>query len=213
MKPQIKDEVIDQLLTSDQSPSDLFGSEGLLNELKKRLIQRAMDAELTTHLGYPKHGKTDQAQANSRNGHSSKTIKSGTSTVTIDVPRDRIGEYDPLLIPKHQRHFDGFDDVIVSLYSHGLSTRDIAEHLKHLYNVEVSPTLISNVTDSVLEEVRDWQSRPLKKVYPIVYFDAIVSKVRHEGKVSNRAIHLALGINHRRQKKSAGDVGLRTRRR
>jgi len=122
----------------------------------------------------------------------------------VNVPRDREGKFEPILVPKHQRHFDGFDDAILSLYSRGLTTRGIQGHLEQMYNLEVSPTLISNVTDAVSDEVKEWQCLPLDPVYPIVFFDAIVAKVRDNGKVSNRAIYLALGVNMEGQKEVLG---------
>ena len=139
-----------------------------------------------------------------RNGHSEKTLRSDDGKLPIKVPRDRKGEYEPTLVPKRQRHFDGFDEVIVSLYSRGLTVREIQEHLLEMYKVEVSPMLISNATEAVSEEVKQWQSRSLDRVYPIVYFDAIVVKIRHEGKVSNRAIYLALAITMEGRKEVLG---------
>jgi putative transposase len=204
MKKKVTNELLDQLLEDYQSPEDLIGPGGLLAELKKRLITRVMDAELTTHLGYDKNEKCPKGASNARNGHSSKRLRCDDGELEVNVPRDRKGDFEPILIPKHQRHFDGFDDVIISLYSRGLTTRDIQGHLKDMYQVEVSPTLISNVTDAVNEEVKEWQNRPLDSIYPIVYFDAIVAKVRDNGKVSNRAIYLALGVNMEGQKEVLG---------
>jgi putative transposase len=204
MKTEIKEELLDELLANYSGPEDLVGPDGLLNELKRRLIGRVLDSELTTHLGYDKHGEKRPEMDNSRNGHSSKTVRTSDGKLKIQVPRDRKGEFEPTLIPKHQRHFDGFDDCIVSLYSRGLSVREIQEHLKEIYKVEVSTALISNATDAVCEEVNAWQNRSLDSVYPIVFFDAIVVKVRHEGRVSNRAIYLALAINMEGHKEVLG---------
>lgn len=205
MKTKIKEELLDELLESYSDPSDLLGEEGLLNQLKKRLIEKAMDAELTTQLGYAKNEKSAiKASKNSRNGHSKKKVRTNTGEVDIAVPRDRLGDYDPQLIPKHERHFDGFDKVILSLYSRGMTVRETQEHISELYGVDVSATLISNVTNSVVEEVKAWQNRPLDQVYPIVYFDAIVAKVRHEGKVTNRAIYLALAVTMEGKKEVLG---------
>lgn len=181
MKPEIKDELLDELLKNYTSPEDLMGPEGLLAELKQRLISRVLDSELTTHLGYEKHEQKAAKKENARNG-----------------------DFNPELVPKHQRHFNGFDDAIISLYSRGLSTREIQEHLKEIYKVEVSPMLISNATEAVAHEVKQWQNRSLDSVYAIVYFDAIVVKIRHERKVSNRAIYLALGINLEGRKEILG---------
>jgi len=204
MNAEIKDELLDELLIGYNGPEDLLGPEGLFTELKKRLINRILDAELTTHLGYEKHQRPEGPPANARNGHSPKTLRSDNGKLPIKVPRDRNGEFEPTLIPKHQRQFDGFDDCIISLYSRGLSVREIQEHLKEIYKVEVSPELISNATEAVAEEAKAWQNRCLDAVYPIVYFDAIVVKIRHEGKVSNRAIYLALAINMEGKKEVLG---------
>jgi putative transposase len=205
MKHDIKDELIDELLSNYKNPEDLLGRDGIINELKKRLIERAMAGELTAQLGYQKHEKDPlNVRKNARNGSSKKTIRSDDLELEISVPRDRKGEYEPILIPKHERRFDGFDDVIVSLYSRGLTVRDIQDHLKQLYHVEVSHTLISTVTSEVIEELKVWQNRPLEEVYPIVYFDAIVAKIRHDGKVSKRSIYLALAITLDGQKEVLG---------
>jgi len=193
MKKEIKEELLDELLSNYEKPEDLTGPEGLFTELKRRLLNRVLDAELTTHLGYEAHERKPESK-NARNGHSKKTIRSDDGKLSLEIPRDRKGDYEPQLIPKHQRHFDGFDDAIISLYSRGLSVREIKEHLKEIYKVEVSSDLICNATDAVSHEVRDWQNRSLDSVYPIVFFDAIVVKARHEGKVNNRAIYLALAI-------------------
>lgn len=213
MKKKVTNELLDQPLEDYQSPEDLIGPGGLLAELKKRLITRVMDAELTTHLGYDKNEKRPAGGTNARNGHSSKRLRSDDGELEVNVPRDREGNFEPILIPKHQRHFDGFEEAILSLYSRGLTTRDIQGHLEQMYNVEVSPSLISNVTDAVSEDVKEWQSRPLDPVYPIVFFDAIVAKVRDNGKVSNRAIYLALGVNMQGQKEVLGMWSSRQRRR
>lgn len=204
MNANIKDELLDELLSGYSSPEDLLGPGGLFTELKKRLINRVLDSEMTTHLGYEKHQRSEGQSANARNGHSLKTVRSDDGKLPIKVPRDRNGAFEPTLIPKHQRHFDGFDDCIISLYSRGLSVREIQEHLKEIYKVEVSPELISNATEAVAEEVTAWQNRCLDAVYPIVYFDAIVVKIRHEGKVSNRAIYLALAIDMEGKKEVLG---------
>jgi putative transposase len=205
MKNKIKEELLDQLLEGYSSPEDLIGPDGLLTELKKRLINRVLDSELTTHLGYDKHGKKTGAKAdNARNGYSDKTLRSDDGELPVRIPRDRNGEFEPTLVPKHQRQFDGFDETIVGLYARGMTVRDIQEQLKEMYKVEVSPMLISNATAAVSEEAKQWQSRPLDPVYPIIYFDAIVVKVRHEGRVSNRAIYLALAINMEGRKEVLG---------
>ncbi len=195
MKTQIQDEIIDQLLANYRKPEDLTGPDGLFRQLKARLINRVLDAELTTHLGFDKNQRPPEEKSNARNGHSSKTLRSDEGELPIRVPRDRKGEFEPSLIPKHQRHFDGFDDCIVSLYSRGLGVREIQEHLKEIYQVDVSATLISNATEAVFEEVNAWRHRCLDPVYPIVWFDAIVVKIRQDGKVTNRAVYIALAVN------------------
>jgi len=204
MKPTIQDELLDQLLANYSKPEDLLGPEGLFTELKKRLINRVLESELTTHLGYDKHQSPPAGQTNARNGHSPKTLRSDDGKLPIKVPRDRHGDFQPALVPKHQRQFDGFDEAIISLYSRGLTVREIQEHLLEIYKVEVSPALISNATEAVAEEVKAWQSRPLDPVYPIVWFDAIMVKIRHEGKVANRAIYLALALNLQGKKELLG---------
>lgn len=195
MKQKIKDEILDQLLADYRKPEDLIGPDGLFTELKKRLINRVLESELTTHLGYDKHERPTEVKTNARNGHSKKTLRSDDGELPIQVPRDRKGDFEPLFVPKHQRHFDGFDDCIVSLYARGLSVREIQEHLKEIYKVEVSATLISNATEAVFEEVSAWRNRCLDRVYPIVWFDAVAVKIRHDGKVTNRAVYIALAIN------------------
>jgi putative transposase len=195
MKSPIKDELLDELLKNYTEPGDLLGPNGLLTELKKRLINRVLESELTTHLGYEKHEAPPEDTSNARNGHSPKTLRTDDGKLPIKVPRDRKGTFEPALVPKHQRHFDGFDEAIISLYSRGLSVREIQEHLLEIYKVEVSTALITNATEAVTDEVKAWQNRSLDALYPIVYFDAIVVKIRHEGKVTNRAIYLALAIN------------------
>jgi len=204
MKPDIKDKLLDELLENYNEPGDLLGPDGLLTELKKRLINRVLESEMTTHLGYEKHGGQPEGAPNARNGHSAKTLRTEDGKLPIRVPRDRKGEFEPALVPKHQRHFDGFDEAIVSLYARGLSVREIQQHLLEIYKVEVSTALITNATEAVAEEVKIWQSRTLDAVYPIVYFDAIVVKIRDDGKVSNRAIHLALAISMEGKKEVLG---------
>ena len=204
MKPNIKDKLLDELLANYNQPDDLLGPDGLLTELKKRLINRVLESEMTTHLGYEKHASGSEEHPNYRNGHSSKTLRSDDGKLGIKVPRDRSGSFKPVLVPKHQRHFDGFDDAIISLYSRGLSVREIQQHLLEIYKVDVSTALISNATEAVAEEVKAWQSRTLDSVYPIVYFDAIVVKIRHDGRVTNRAIYLALAINMEGNKEVLG---------
>ena len=187
-------ELIDKLLEGYQKPEDLIGENGLLKQLTKALVERALNAELTHHLGYEKNDPEGRGSGNSRNGKSRKKLKGDFGEVDIEVPRDRQGQFEPKIVGKHQRRFEGFDDKILSMYARGMTTRDIQEHLHDMYGVEISPSLISEVTDAVLEEVQQWQSRPLEAIYPIVYLDALFVKMRHEGRVENRAIHIAVGV-------------------
>lgn len=185
----IDKDLLDRLL-SGRDPRELFGSGGLLDELKKALSERILLAELDDHLAQDEA----VARGNRRNGTSKKTVLSGTSPVTLDIPRDRAGTFDPKLIAKYQRRFPEFDDKIISMYARGMSVRDIRGHLEDLYGIEVSPELISTVTDAVLETVAEWQGRPLDSLYPLVFFDAIRVKIRDEGFVRNKAVYIALGI-------------------
>src|SRR5439155_6988076 len=187
-------DLIDKLIEGYQKPEDLIGENGLLKQLTKALIERAMKAELTYQLGYEKHDPEGRGSGNSRNGTSRKKLKGDFGEIEIEVPRDREGEFEPKIVPKHQRRFDGFDDKILSMYARGMSTREIQGHLEEIYGVEMSPSLISEVTDAVIEEVQQWQSRPLEALYPIIYLDALYVKMRHEGRVENRAVYVAVGI-------------------
>ena len=190
----IDNELIDDLLKDYKKPEDLIGENGLLKQLTKQLLERAMAAELTEHVGYEKHDAAGDNSGNSRNGKSAKTLKGSFGTMPLEVPRDRNGTFEPQIIEKHQTRFTGFDENIISLYARGLSTREIQQHLEEIYHVEVSPALISSVTDEVLDEVKRWQNRQLEAVYPILYLDAIQFKVRDGGHVRNKAIYLAIGI-------------------
>jgi putative transposase len=190
----IDNKLIDNLLKDYQNPEDLIGENGLLKQLTKQLLERAMAAELTEHVGYEKHDPAGHNSGNSRNGNSAKMMKGSFGHLPLEVPRDRNGTFEPKIIEKHQTHFSGFDANIISLYARGLSTREIQQHLEEIYHVEVSPTLISSVTDAVIEEVKTWQNRQLEAIYPIMYLDAIQFKVRDGGHVRNKAIYLAIGI-------------------
>lgn len=190
----IDDELIDNLLKGYQKPEDLIGENGLLKQLTKRLLERAMSAELTEHVGYERHDVGGQNSGNSRNGKSAKTLKGTFGTMPIEVPRDRNGSFEPQIVGKHQTRFTGFDENIISLYARGLSTREIQQHLEEIYQVEVSPGLISTVTDEVIEEVTAWQNRQLDEVYPIMYLDALQFKVRDGAHVRNKAVYLAIGV-------------------
>src|SRR5579871_2023670 len=187
-------ELIDKLLEGYQKPEDVIGENGLLKQLTKAVIERAMSAELTHHLDYEKNQPESPKKRNSRNGTSRKTLKGEFGEVEIEVPRDRAGTFEPQIVAKHQRRFEGFDDKILSMYARGMSTREIQGHLQEIYGVEVSASLISDVTDEVMEEVRQWQGRPLEPLYAIVYFDALFVKMRHEGRIQNRAVYVAIGI-------------------
>jgi putative transposase len=190
----IDNELIDNLLKNYRKPEDLVGENGLLKQLTKQLLERAMAAEMTEHVGYEKHDAAGHHSGNSRNGKSGKTIKGTFGELALETPRDRNGTFEPQIIEKHQTRFTGFDKNILSLYSRGLSTREIQQHLEEIYGVEVTAGLISSVTDEVIEEVRTWQNRQLDEVYPIMYLDAIQFKVRDNGHVKNKAIYLAIGV-------------------
>jgi putative transposase len=196
-------EMLDELLKG-KKPDEILGKDGVLKELTKRLVERALEGEMTHHLGYEKHALDGHNSGNSRNGKSSKRVKGDSGELEIAVPRDRDGSFEPELVKKGQRRLAGFDDKVLSLYARGMTTREIQGHLHELYGVEVSPTLISRVTDTVLEDVRAWQGRPLDPVYPIVYLDAIHVKMRASGHVQSQAVYLALGINLEGQKELLG---------
>jgi putative transposase len=200
----ITDEVLNELLKDYQKPEDLLGRDGLLKQLQKRLLEKAMGAELTVHLGYDKHDSAGKNSGNSRNGTSPKTLKGEFGNLALETPRDRNGSFEPQIVAKGQRRFEGFDQAIISLYSRGLTTREIEGHLLEIYGVEVSAALVSQVTDAVCADVKVWQNRPLEEVYPIVYFDAIWSKVRDDGPVVKVAVYLALGITMAGQKEVLG---------
>ena len=200
----IRDELLDELLKGYEKPEDLLGEEGIIQELTKRLLERALEGEMVDHLGYLKHAPEGNGSGNSRNGHGEKTVTGKSGKMKLKVPRDRRSEFEPQIVGKRQKRFDGFDDRIISLYARGMTVREIQGHLHEMYKVEVSPTLISSVTDAVLEDVTAWQSRPLDAVYPIVYLDAIMVKSRQDGQVRNRAVYLALGVNMEGHKELLG---------
>ncbi|BBL57015.1 IS256 family transposase [Methylomonas koyamae] len=200
----IPTDLIDTLLSGYQKPEDLLGENGLLKQLTKALVERALEAEMTEHLGHAKHESVCNATGNTRNGKSRKTLKGDFGALPIEIPRDRHGQFEPQIIGKHQSRWTGFDDKIISLYARGLTVREIQSHLEELYGTEVSPTLISSVTDAVIEEVKAWQLRPLDPVYPIVYLDCIHVKVRDTGAVRVKAVYLAIGINLQGEKEVLG---------
>ena len=185
----IGDEVVDQLLAG-RDPATVFESGGLIDELKKRLAERMLNAEMEHHLG----STAEEEIGNHRNGYGSKTVITDSGKLELSIPRDRHGHFDPVLIGKYRRRFAGFDEKIIARYARGMSTREIAEHIGELYGAEISPDLVSAVTDSVLEEVAGWQSRGLDATFAVVFFDAIRVKIRNEGLVSNRAVYLAIGV-------------------
>jgi putative transposase len=190
----LPDEVIDELLAGRKTEEQIVGPGGLLSQLTKRVVERAMEVELTDHLGYEPHQEPAGGAGNTRNGSTPKTLSTEHGPVEIKTPRDRRGTFEPKIVRKRQRRFEGFDDKILALYSRGLSTRDIEAYLRELYGVSVGRDLISRVTDAVIEDVRAWQQRPLDDVYPILYLDAFVVKIRDGGSVVRRACYLALGV-------------------
>lgn len=185
----IDKELLDQLLAG-REPQELFAKDGLIDELKKALSERMLAAELDDHL----ESEAEASAGNRRNGSSKKTMLTGSSKLTLDIPRDRSGTFDPKLIAKYQRRFPDFDDKIISMYARGMTVREIRGHLEELYGIDVSPDLISTITDAVLETVSEWQGRPLDACYPLIFFDAIRVKIRDEGFVRNKAVYIALGI-------------------
>lgn len=204
MAVKIKTEVIDELLAGCASAADLFDDSGLFKQLKKQLLERLLASELTEHLGYPKGAPEGRHSGNSRNGHSAKTVLSDEGPLDLAIPRDRKGTFEPRIVPKGSRRLAGFDDRIVSLYARGLTVREIQGHLREMYGTEVSPDLISRATEGVLEEVQEWQKRPLDRLYPIVFLDALRVKVRDEGLVRNKAIYVALAITVEGEKEVLG---------
>lgn len=203
-KSAVPTELLDSLLANYQKPEDLIGENGLLKQLTKLLVERALDAEMTQHLGHGKHETVANPAGNTRNGKSKKTLKGDFGELPIEIPRDRQGSFEPQLIPKHQTRWSGFDDKILSLYARGMTVREIQQHLEEMYGTEISPTLISSVTDAVVEEVKAWQGRPLDALYPIVYLDCIHVKVRDAGAVRVKAVYLAIGINLSGEKEVLG---------
>ena len=200
----IRDELLDELMKGYEKPEDLLGEGGLLKDLTKRLLEKALQGEMTHHLGYPKWSPGGRNSGNSRNGKNKKKLKGDFGEMEIEVPRDRNAEFEPVIIPKGQSRFSGFDDKIISMYARGMSTREIQGHLKEIYQIEVSPDFISSVTDSVMESVRDWQNRPLDEVYPVLYLDALMVKVKDQGHIVNKAVYLAIGITMEGHKEVLG---------
>lgn len=187
--------LIDKLLADYKKPEDIIGENGLLKQLTKAVLERALNAELTDHLGYEPHDPAGRNSGNSRNGTSKKKLKGDFGELDLETPRDRNASFEPRIVAKGQTRFKGFDDKILSMYARGMTTREIQGHLEEIYGVEVSPTLISNVTEAVVDEVRGWQSRPLDELIPILYLDALFVKIRDNGHVENKAIYVAIGVN------------------
>ena len=202
-KHEVPQELLASLLAGYKKPEDLIGENGLLKQLTKLLVEKALDAELTEHLGHERHEAVANTGGNTRNGKSKKTLKGEFGELPIEVPRDRQGTFEPQLIPKHQTRWTGFDDKIISLYARGMTVREIQSHLEEMYGTEVSPSLISSVTDAVVDEVKAWQARPLDAIYPIVYMDCIHVKVR-DGTVRVKAVYLAIGITMNGEKEVLG---------
>ena len=201
---EIPKEILDQLLSEYKSPEDLLGESGILKSLSKALLERILEAELSDHVGYKKNGIRPLNSNKTRNGTTKKRLKTKNGDLELSIPRDRESSFEPIAVKKHQRRFDGFDEKIISMYSRGMSVRDIQGHLKDIYGTDISPDLISTVTSEVMDEVHSWQNRPLDPVYPIVYLDAIRIKVRDDGQIINKAFYLALGVNIDGQKDLLG---------
>jgi putative transposase len=194
-RPSIDPELVERLMADAGEEAELLGPDGLLTSLTKAVMERALKAELTHDLGYAEGDPAGYGSGNSRNGSYPKTVLTELGAVGLDVPRDRNGEFEPKLVPKRTRRLAGFNERVISMYARGMTVRDIQAHIAEMYQVEISPDLISTITDAVLEELREWQNRPLDAVYPVIYLDAIVCKVRHEGAVRNKSAHIAIGVD------------------
>ena len=195
------DKQIDEWLKAGHKPEDV---KTLLQQITKAVLERALQGEMAEHLGYDKHDPAGKNTGNSRNGTTAKKLKGDFGEIELETPRDRNGEFEPRLIKKHQTRFTGFDQKVLSLYARGMTTREIQAHLEEIYGVEVSPALISDITEGVMEQAKAWQNRPLEAFYPVVFLDALFVKMRHEGRVENRAVFVALGINMEGQKEALG---------
>jgi len=204
MADRTQEQLIDELLKDYKGPESFWGEFGLFAQLKKKIIERTLDAEMDNHLGYTKHNPKGHNSGNSRNGRGKKTVVVDSEQIDLKPPRDRNSTFEPQLIPKRRKYFEGFNDKILAMYARGMSVRDIQSCLLDMYKVDVSEGLISQATEGIMEEVKAWQNRPLDSVYPIVFLDCIVVKSREEGKVCNRSVYLALGINMDGQKELLG---------
>ena len=196
VRPVIDDELVDRLMAQvDAEGLELLGPEGVLTELTSRILSRGLEVEMADHLGYEKGDPAGWGSGNNRNGSYDKTVQTDAGSVPVEMPRDRDATFEPLLVPKHQRRLSGFNDLVISLVARGMTTRDTQAHLQEIYGVEVSPELISKVTDAIIPELRAWQQRPLDAMYPIMYLDAIVVKVRTDGHVRNRPVYIAMAVD------------------
>jgi transposase-like protein len=200
----ILDQILDQINFKGLTQDEVVGQDGLIKQLTGRILQRALEAEMTDHLGYEKNSNAGDNSGNSRNGHTEKTVLLENQSAEIEVPRDRNGTFEPIIIPKHEKRVPLFNDQIISMYSFGMTDRDIKAHLEKIYDVEVSPDLISRVTNAVIEEVREWQNRPLEKSYAIVYLDAIRIRGREDGKSCMKSVYVALGVDFEGKKEVLG---------
>ena len=199
------DQLLDQIDFHGMTAEELAGENGLLKKLTSRFYSKALDAEMDEHLGYKKNDNAGDNSGNSRNGYTTKTvITDSNDTIEVQVPRDRNSTFEPVIIPKHEKRTPLFNDQIISMYSFGMSTRDIQRHLQQVYGVEVSPETISNITESVMTDVREWQNRPLEKSYPILFLDALRVNSRQDGKNINKALYVALAINWEGRKEVLG---------
>ncbi len=196
LEPVLDEATLDELMSRvDEEGLELLGPDGVLTEITSKIMNRALEAEMADHLGYERGDPAGEGSGNNRNGHYDKMVLTDAGGIPIRVPRDRNGEFDPQLVPKHQRRLSGFNDLICGLMSRGMTTRDICDQLAETYDVSISPELVSKITDAIMPEVRAWLTRPLDAVYPIVYMDAIVVKVRTDGRVINRPCYIALGVD------------------
>jgi len=196
--------MLDELLKDCKTAEDVLGKNGVIKKMTKDLLERMLPDELTHHLGYEKNDPAGHHSGNARNGKTPKTLKTEQGKIPVSIPRDRNGEFEPVVIPKGKTRFSGLDEKIISMYARGLSVRDIQGHLEDLYGIDVSAGLISDITDGVVEEVTAWQSRPVDAVYPIAYLDAIRVKIRDNGSIRNKAVHLCLGVNMEGEKELLG---------
>jgi len=200
----ILDQILDTIDFRGLTQDEVAGKDGLIKQLTGKILQRALDAEMTEHLGYEKNSSEGDNSGNSRNGRTEKTVLLENQSATIEVPRDRNGTFEPVIVPKHQKRLPLFNDQIISMYARGMNNRKIQDHLEEIYNVEVSPDLITRVTNAVLEDVREWQNRPLEKSYAIVYLDALRIRGREDGKSCMKSVYTALGVDFEGQKEVLG---------